>query len=136
MVAKLVKGVKAGIKALSKTEKKIKTPPKEPLKEGTSEFRKVYRKKFDEAKAKGQKRISINNVIRRSPDGKGFEDKAKKAFYTVIRDVDPKTGKKRAKKKRLEGLTAKEKMQRKAIVSDAQRIVTGKHLLLQYKKLS
>ena len=123
---KQIKGVKAGIKALSKAEKKIKTPAKKPLKEGTLEFRKVYRKKFDEAKAKGQKRISINNVIRRSPDGKGFEDKAKKAFYTVIRDVDPKTGKKRAKKKRLEGLTAKEKMQRKALESDASKKIKGK----------
>jgi len=123
---KQIKGVKAGIKALSKAEKKIKTPAKKPLKEGTLEFRKVYRKKFDEAKAKGQKRISINNVIRRSPDGKGFEDKAKKAFYTVIRDVDPKTGKKRAKKKRLEGLTAKEKMQRKALESDARKKMKGK----------
>ena len=88
MVAKLVKGVKAGIKALSKAEKKAKAPTKEPLREGTSEFKKVYKEKFDEAKAKGQKRISINNVIKRSPDGKGFEDKPNKSFYTVIRDVD------------------------------------------------
>ena len=115
-----------GIKTLSKAEKKAKAPAKKPLKEGTNEFREVYSKKFAEAKAKGQKRISINNVIKRSPDGKGYEDKAKKAFYTVIRDVDPKTGKKRAKKKRLTGLTPKEKMQRTAMVSDAEKKLKGK----------
>jgi hypothetical protein len=126
MVAKLIKGVKAGIKALSKAEKKAKAPKPKGIKEGSLEFKAIYGRKFDEAKAKGQKRISINNVIKRSPDGKGFEDKPKKAFYTVIKDVDPKTGKKRAKKKDLTGLTPKEKMQRKALVSDAQKKMKGK----------
>jgi len=118
--------LKAGIKALKKAEKKAVTPPKKPLKEGSVEFKTVYAKKFKEARDKGQKRISIGNVIKRSPDGKGHEDKAKKAFYTVIRDVDPKTGKKRAKKKNLTGLTPKEKMQRKSIVSDADKKIKGK----------
>ena len=118
--------LKTGLKVLKKAEKKAKAPAKKPLKEGTLEFRRAYDKKFQEAKAKGQKRISINNVIKRSPDGKGFEDKPKKAFYTVIRDVDPKTGKKRAKKKNLTGLTAKERMKRKAMVSDADKKIKGK----------
>ena len=78
MVAKLVKGVKAGIKALSKAEKKAKAPTKEPLREGTSEFKKVYKEKFDEAKAKGQKRISINNVLKKAPTGQGYVNQPKK----------------------------------------------------------
>ena len=117
--------LKTGLKVLKKAEKKATTPKPKGLKEGSVEFRRAYDKKFQEAKAKGQKRISINNVIKRSPDGKGFEDKPKKAFYTVIRDVDPKTGKKRAKKKNLTGLTAKEKMQRIGMVSDAKKKIKG-----------
>lgn len=114
-----------GIKTLSKAEKKAKAPAKEPLKEGTDEFKKVYAKKFAEAKAKGQKRISINNVLKKAPTGQGYVNQPKKAFYTVIRDVDPKTGKKRAKKKDLTGLTPKEKMQRTAMVSDAKKKMKG-----------
>ena len=117
MVAKLVKGVKAGIKALSKTEKKIKAPKPKGIKEGSSEFRAIYAKKFKEAKAKGQNRISINNVLKRSPDGKGHQDTPKKAFYMVTRG--------KAKKKDLTGLTDKQKMERKALISDASKKLKG-----------
>ena len=117
MVAKLVKGVKAGIKALSKTEKKVKAPKPKGIKEGSSEFRAIYAKKFKEAKAKGQNRISINNVLKRSPDGKGHQDTPKKAFYMVTRG--------KAKKKDLTGLTDKQKMERKALISDASKKLKG-----------
>jgi hypothetical protein len=102
-----------GIKTLSKAEKKAKAPAKEPLREGTDEFKKVYAKKFAEAKAKGRRKMSISNVLKKAPTGQGYVNQPKKVEYTVIRTVDPKTGKKRAKKKDLTGLTDKQKMQRK-----------------------
>jgi hypothetical protein len=114
-----------GIKTLSKAEKKAKAPAKEPLKEGTNEFKKVYAKKFAEAKAKGQRKMSISNVLKKAPTGQGYVNQPKKVEYTVIRTVDPKTGKKRAKKKDLTGLTPKEKMQRTAMVSDAKKKIKG-----------
>jgi hypothetical protein len=117
MVAKLVKGVKAGIKALSKAEKKATTPKPKGIKEGSAEFKAIYSKKFKEAKDKGQKRISINNVLKRSPDGKGHQDTPKKAFYMVTRG--------KAKKKDLTGLTDKQKMERKALISDASKKMKG-----------
>lgn len=110
--------VKAGITALKKAEKKATTPKPKGVKEGSAEFKKMYAKKFAEAKAKGQKRISINNVLKKSPDGKGHQDKPKKAFYMVERSG-------RAKKKDLTGLTDKQKMQRKALVSDASKKMKG-----------
>jgi hypothetical protein len=119
MVAKLVKGVKAGIKALSKAEKKAKVPKPKGIKEGSAEFKAIYAKKFKEAKAKGQKRISINNILKKSPDGKGHQDTPKKAFYMIERSG-------RAKKKDLTGLTAKQKMERKALISDASKKMKGK----------
>jgi hypothetical protein len=118
MVAKLVKGVKAGIKALSKAEKKAKVPKPKGIKEGSAEFKAIYAKKFKEAKAKGQKRISINNILKKSPDGKGHQDTPKKAFYMIERSG-------RAKKKDLTGLTAKQKMERKALISDASKKMKG-----------
>jgi hypothetical protein len=117
--------VKTGIKVLKKAEKKAKAPSKEPLKEDTDEFRKVYAKKFAEAKAKGQRKMSISNVLKKAPTGQGYVNQPKKVEYTVIRTVDPKTGKKRAKKKDLTGLTPKEKMQRTAMVSDAKKKIKG-----------
>jgi len=114
-----------GIKTLSKAEKKAKAPAKEPLKEGTPEFKEVYAKKFAEAKAKGQRKMSISNVLKKAPTGQGYVNQPKKVEYTVIRTVDPKTGKKRAKKKDLTGLTPKEKMQRTAMVSDAKKKMKG-----------
>ena len=114
-----------GIKTLSKAEKKAKAPSKEPLREDTPEFRKVYTKKFAEAKAKGQRKMSISNVLKKAPTGQGYVNQPKKVEYTVIRTVDPKTGKKRAKKKDLTGLTPKEKMQRTAMVSDAKKKIKG-----------
>ena len=114
-----------GIKTLSKAEKKAKAPSKEPLKEGTPEFKEVYAKKFAEAKAKGRRKMSISNVLKRAPTGQGYVNQPKKVEYTVIRTVDPKTGKKRAKKKDLTGLTPKEKMQRTAMVSDARKKMKG-----------
>jgi len=111
--------VKAGIKVLKKAEKKASTPKPKGVKEGSAEFKKIYSKKFEEAKAKGQKRISINNVLKKSPDGKGHQDKPKKAFYMVERSG-------RAKKKDLTGLTAKQKMERKGLISDASKKMKGK----------
>ena len=110
--------LKTGLKVLKKAEKKASTPKPKGVKEGSAEFKKIYSKKFEEAKAKGQKRISINNVLKKSPDGKGFQDKPKKAFYMVERSG-------RAKKKDLTGLTAKQKMERKALVSDASKKMKG-----------
>ena len=114
-----------GIKTLSKAEKKAKAPSKEPLREGTPEFKEVYAKKFAEAKAKGRRKMSISNVLKKAPTGQGYVNQPKKVEYTVIRTVDPKTGKKRAKKKDLTGLTPKEKMQRIAMVSDAKKKMKG-----------
>ena len=121
---KQIKGVKTGIKALSKAEKKIKTPSKEPLRVGTKEFNEVLQRKIKEAKAKGQKRISINNVLKKTPTG-GYENQPKKYYKTIERAIDPKTGKKRARKKDLTGLTPKQKMERKALVSDARKKMKG-----------
>ena len=91
-ISKILKG----IKTLSKAEKKIKAPKPKGIKEGSAEFKAIYAKKFKEAKDKGQKRISINNILKKSPDGKGHQDTPKKAFYMVTRG--------KAKKKDLTGL--------------------------------
>ena len=113
-ISKILKG----IKTLSKAEKKIKAPKPKGIKEGSAEFKAIYAKKFKEAKDKGQKRISINNILKKSPDGKGHQDTPKKAFYMIERSG-------RAKKKDLTGLTAKQKMERKALISDASKKMKG-----------
>lgn len=122
---KLVEGVTKGFKALTQAEKKAKasakTSDKKVIRQGDADFRKIQKKKLAEARAKGKKTYSISNVLKKAPSGKGYENKPKKVIYLVERAIDPKTGKKRAKKKDLTGLTEAEKKERKSLITQAER---------------